>query len=408
MRSSLAVVCLSMTLTFSAFAQDVKKTPIENSAGDRSWMAGQAGAREWSREEMMKALPADMPEVTDGDAARWEREPSSEAYDTSSGPGFIPGGTPAIGAKGPWRAGADEEEAVAPVPDPVLAIRRNDSRFEAATNARPTDVRSLGYTYPAPYSRYETFPNYTGYPHKTVGKVFFSNPLNGKSYVCSASSIGGDAVITAAHCVRDGKTGTWWTNWTFVPAYRSGVAPYGQWTANHLWSRTPYVNGAAGDSRYDVGGAVLNRRSLTRISDSVGFLGFMWNASSTDTGAHWALIGYPAASPFHGQYQYICQSSFAYNGSTGAPATIGAGCDMTGGCSGGPWLRMYAKVAGNWNYVNGVNSYRRCFDSACTSLYTHELFTPYFDANIKVLRDCLVNSIPGNPVDPAQNCAPGT
>jgi hypothetical protein len=81
---------------------------------------------------------------------------------------------------------------------------------------------------------------------------------------------------------------------------------------------------------------------------------------------------------------------------------------MGGGSSGGPWIRSYSKSVGSANYVNGVNSYRRCGDAACTTKFEHELFSPYFDAGTRRLRDCIVNSVPGNPADPAKNCEPGS
>jgi V8-like Glu-specific endopeptidase len=379
------------------FAVDSKG--VATSANDRAWVATQSVTRPWTREEMLAATPADMPELSRLELDRWTFEGlSGDVYDTSGGPGIDPGGSSSRDANPRF-----------PRLDPVITGEVDEpGTFESgvATDSPYGPPANHGYAYPPPFTRYETFPNYTGYPHRAVGKVFFTKPGVG-NFVCSASSIGGDGVITAAHCVRDGRTGAWWTNWVFVPAYYNGAAPYGQWTANHLWARGPWVNGYSGDNRFDVGGAVLNRRSGVRISTSVGWLGFMWNQSQSSTSAHFALIGYPAKAPFTGGLQYICQASFAYYGA-GAPSAVGVGCDMSNGCSGGPWLRMYSKIAGSANYVNGVISYRRCIDAACVNVYTYELYSPYFDANIKSLKDCIVNSIPGNPANPDVGCTPGS
>jgi len=356
---------------------------IETSFDDQQWKGMQAATRPWTREEMMSAVPADLPGVNEQTLQRWAAEElSGSVYNTAGGPGVIPGGGP---------AGQVNKMAAAEV--------------EVAGGTGPIDP--LGYSYPAPFTRYEAFPSFTIYPYKTVGKVFFTEPGIG-NFVCSASSIGGDGVITAAHCVHDSATGTFWSNWVFVPAYRDGVAPYGQWTANHLWFLSAYQDGGNGDSRFDIGGAVLNRKGTTKISASVGFLGFQWNQTTTATSAHWAILGYPQAAPFNGNRLQICQASFAYTAGGSAPSPIGAGCDQTGGTSGGPWIRSFSGNAGATNYANGVNSYRRCFDQACTSVYTFELFSPYFDNSAKALRDCIVNSVPGNPANPALNCAPGT
>ena len=64
------------------------------------------------------------------------------------------------------------------------------------------DIELLGYSYPAPFTRWENFADYNLWPYRAVGKLFFKQ--GGKSFVCSASSIGGCAIITAGHCVHQG------------------------------------------------------------------------------------------------------------------------------------------------------------------------------------------------------------
>ena len=370
---------LAGSVALSAAAATGRPGPL-SSLDDKSWRAQQAPARAWTREEMMSAVPDDIPGVTEADIASWAAD---AAADKSSGPGMIPSGLP----EGERRSAAAESLEV---PAPVFVGK--------ADGERP-----LGYGYPAPFTRYEPFPAYTNYPHKTVGKVFFTKPGIG-NFVCSASSIGGDGVFTAAHCVHDSVTNTFWTNWVFVPAYKDGAAPYGQWTANHLWVQGGWVNGGGGDFRYDLGGAVLNRKSGKKISQAVGFLGFIWNINAN---AHWTLIGYPQAPPFNGKLQQICQTSYAYSAGATAPDPVGVGCDLTGGSSGGPWIRSYSKTAGASNYLNGVNSFGRCTDATCAHVLV-EMFSPYFTDVAKALRDCIVNSVPGNPANPALGCAPGT
>jgi hypothetical protein len=127
----------------------------------------------------------------------------------------------------------------------------------------------------------------------------------------------------------------------------------------------------------DIGGAVLHRQGGRTISEAVGFFGFAWNWSRVQ---HWHSMGYPAAPPFDGRRMQINASSYAYDGSVGAtPHPVGAGNDLTGGCSGGPWVWQF----GTGNYVNGVNSYRR-------SSHPQELYSPYFGDAAKALYDTLV------------------
>lgn len=374
-------VILAGLAAATADAQGARPLP-QSSLSDRNW---QPAVRPWTREEMMSAIPGDMPSVPEAELAAWAAESARGAvYDLSGGPGAIAAGLP----EGERRSAADESPDV---PGPVFA-------------GAPAGEQPLGYGYPAPFTRYETFPSYTNFPHQTVGKVFFTKPGSG-NYVCSAASVGGDGVFTAAHCVHDGRTDTWWTNWVFVPAYKNGAAPYGQWTADHLWVQGGWINGANGDFRYDLGGAVLSRKSGKKISQRVGFLGFMWNANAN---AHWTSIGYPQGPPFNGRLQQICQASYAYSAGGSVPDPIALGCDFTGGSSGGPWIRSYAKGANNNNYLNGVNSFQRCGNASCTTIFGKEMFSPYFDSTAKSLRDCIVNSVPGNPADPARGCAKGT
>ncbi|GAA3877443.1 hypothetical protein [Celeribacter arenosi] len=234
---------------------------------------------------------------------------------------------------------------------------------------------SGGYNYPPPFTRYEVFSPYTQFPYRTIGKLFFKR--GGRNYVCSASSIGNNAIYSAGHCLHagDNKSSGWSTNVVFVPAYKDGVAPYGQWQAKQLFVRTQwYKNGISKGLAQDMGAAVLHKRNGKKISQTVGWLGFAWNWSRHQS---WAQHGYPAASPFNGRRLIANYSSYAYTGSVGAsPAPTGVGSDLTGGSSGGPWILKF----GTSNYLNGVNSYRR-------SSKPQEMYSPYFNNNAKSLFD---------------------
>jgi hypothetical protein len=101
------------------------------------------------------------------------------------------------------------------------------------------------------------YPNYpVGHPvARTLGKVFFTS--FGLNYVCSATIVnseGRSEVWTAGHCVSDG--GAWNTNWTFVPNYVNGSAPYGYWYAKQLWTTGAWFNNN-NDFANDVGAAVM-------------------------------------------------------------------------------------------------------------------------------------------------------
>ena len=233
----------------------------------------------------------------------------------------------------------------------------------------------LGYSYAPPFTRQDlgtiTTP-YSMWPFITIGKLFFTQ--NNGSWVCSASSIASGttshAIITAGHCINDGK-GHWSSNMVFVPAYNNGAAPYGQWLVIFATERafTAWVSGA--NLARDVAGAkVSNNSDGITLAQTVGWLGFAWNQSRVNA---WWQIGYPQAAPFTGAWMIACQASYAYDSPFGtSPKPMGVGCDQTGGTSGGPWVLGM----GGGNYVNGVQSHRR-------TGFNKELYSPYIDGTVK-------------------------
>lgn len=252
---------------------------------------------------------------------------------------------------------------------------------EGTASAVPT-ATSGGYNYPGPYTRPEV-PSvlYPVFPWITVGKVFFKQ--NGNSYVASAASIGNYAIWTAGHVVHagDNKASGWSTNMIFVPAYRDNNRPYGAWTVSHLWARTTwYQNGNPNGLTEDLGGAILHKLNNKSISQVVGRLGFAWNRGRFQ---HWNALGYPAAAPFNGQRMHQCQASYAYDGTVSGVKPVATGSDMTGGCSGGPWVLKLQSL----NALNGINSYR-------LSSRPEEMNSPYFDDRAKALYDALIAATP--------------
>jgi V8-like Glu-specific endopeptidase len=197
---------------------------------------------------------------------------------------------------------------------------------------------------PLPWTSAEVTTAYTQAPTSTHGKVFFS--LGGNDYVCSGTALlsaNKSTVWTAGHCVNEGP-GAFATNWQFVPAYKDGTAPLGVYVARNLYTPTQWRN--TGNFGYDLGAAVVSPASGTALTDRVGGRGIAFNTSRTQT---YASYGYPAAAPFSGERLWRCDSALQTSDTTARPATLGIGCDMTGGSSGGGWI-----VGSN---VVSVNSY---------------------------------------------------
>ena len=306
--------------------------------------------RLWTREEMLSAKSKDTIEVDDATFKSMAQDALKEV----------------MGTPGQDAAGAPDAKAL------------KETLSDTITEAAPTINGIFGYSYPGPFSRYEVSASYTSYPYVTVGKVFFRE--NGGNWVCSAASVGNYAVWTAGHCVHGGKGGGWVSNFVFVPAYKDGNAPLGQWTAHHFWAKTDWIQNS--NLRRDMGGAVLNTRNGLKISQAVGWLGFSWNYPYEQ---YWTVLGYPAEAPFNGQRMQRCNAPFAYqlNPAGSGPSTQAIGCDLTGGVSGGPWIRDFL----TGNHINGNASYRR-------TGYTKELASPHYTDEAKSLKDALVNDHP--------------
>ncbi len=278
----------------------------------------------WTPQRMREAIPADQQPGLAGAAARFRASQS-----------------------GPTRAAGEAAQTGRPgLIDPARPAA-------AAAGARPASWA----------------PGYAGWQpvDRTYGKVFFTNATNHLNYVCSATVVnsqGRDTVWTAGHCVHGGSGGTWHQNWVFVPAYDNG-APYGTWPATQLWTRTAWANSS--DFTQDMGAAIVQVRYGWHIVDLVGGQGIAWNYNKYYQAND---FGYPQAPPFTGSTLIECSGSTSPEWVFGpfSASTIGLPCDMTGGSSGGAWLRWFN---GDWGYINGHNDYKYSSDP-------NTMYSPYY------------------------------
>ncbi|MEW1819949.1 hypothetical protein AB0323_04025 [Arthrobacter sp. NPDC080031] len=204
-------------------------------------------------------------------------------------------------------------------------------------------------------------------PVSHIGKVFFT--LGGVNYVCSGNSVTSanqSTVSTAGHCLNEGP-GAFASNFTFVPAYLDGAAPYGKWTAKALYTTSQWSSN--GNIQYDTGFAVMNTLNGQKLSDVVGASGVQFNAAR---GLAYKSFGYPAASPFTGESLKSCSGTATNDPYNPQYNTQGIPCNMTGGSSGGPWF-IGTNSSG---YQNSVNSYG--YGSNSTTMYG-----PYWGAAIQ-------------------------
>lgn len=192
---------------------------------------------------------------------------------------------------------------------------------------------------------------------RTTGKVFLT--LDGRDLTCSATVVPAenrDTVITAGHCLKDG-TGSWVDNWTFVPGYDDGEAPYGRYVARE--TLVPEQWSAEADDSFDFGVAVLHTSdSDEHVQDRTGAQRIAFGDHS---GQQTYAFGYPSTDGFDGRGLRYC-SGRPEADQRGTTAS-GMPCDMTEGSSGGPWLTDFDTSSGKGT-VTSVISFKYADDSA--------------------------------------------
>ena len=234
------------------------------------------------------------------------------------------------------------------------------------------------YSYPPPHTRY--FPRFglTFYPHSTLGKLFFSDGFS--NYVCSGAAVtcgNLNLVMTAGHCCAAGDGFTWYDNFLFVPACfgancnlgGAAAAPFGVWDWEQAWVPTDwFFNENLGRDICFL--EMAPNGSNQELHQVTGALGFAWNQPQP---VHFTMTGWPAQSPFSGGNLVFEIGSTADLDGSVTPNTVGVGNFMTGGSSGGGWIKDY-KQGGTSLFWNGLNSYKYVSPAR-----PDEMYGPYVD-----------------------------
>ena len=171
---------------------------------------------------------------------------------------------------------------------------------------------------------------------RTNGKVFFTE--GGTNYVCSGTAIdsASDIVIwTAGHCVNDGD-GEFATNWEFVAGWRTSSQV--EFPASELFTTSSWA--APGrEFGEDFGAARLDTTDAELIGAVGGKLRPYEFSGAVDLNTRIVAYGYPAAGKFKGNTLWKCDSVYDLPDTNSDPDAMGIPCDMTGGSSGGAWVR---------------------------------------------------------------------
>jgi V8-like Glu-specific endopeptidase len=215
------------------------------------------------------------------------------------------------------------------------------------------------------------------YPKRTHGKVYFTIQGSG-NFVCSGTVVNAPSdrlVLTAGHCTYEcvpvllDCDPTRATNFNFVPAYKNGKKPFGEWPAKAGGVRaTPqYENNE--NLAYDVGAAVIAPRKGRKIENVLR--GGRRIDFNPDWSQRYRLFGYPIQGEYSGsQSPFMCRVHASGRDNNFNPPPTRVPCDMTGGASGGGWITNAGRLASVTSYSYGVgNLHGPYFGSAIKNFY---------------------------------------
>jgi hypothetical protein len=200
-------------------------------------------------------------------------------------------------------------------------------------------------------------------PFEDAGRLFTS------AGACSAAFVGSSNVLlTAAHCVRNGKSGDWFWSFRFYRAYANGGGQGVSTTCICTWSDWP--NQTGGDHAFDYAFIQTNQPSET------GWLGIQSGIPYPE----WTSVGYPADYG-NGLYMY---KVLGWKGTIQRNIVQMRGNPMGVGISGGPWIGHLTTSGTGGNYAIGVNSFRPIDEP-------NNVYGPYFDSSVTELYQYVAN-----------------
>ncbi|OLM28286.1 Secreted protein [Pseudonocardia sp. Ae717_Ps2] len=205
----------------------------------------------------------------------------------------------------------------------------------------------------------------------TVGWLVSSGQACTATVISSTSR---SLAVTAAHCVYRGSD--WQLNGArFLPGYRNGTAPYGQWTVQTAWVPTAWQRG--GGAAGDRGGQPVSDVAFLQLApdqdgrraqDVLGSQGIRFDERAGD---EVTVLGYPGARGFDGERLVSCAGETTTIPMDDGDA-VGVDCRSGEGASGGPWIAGQDADRAVVAVISSGESdrvYGHLFDAATERLY---------------------------------------
>jgi len=225
----------------------------------------------------------------------------------------------------------------------------------------------------------------TRYPLRALGQLIMISSDNSEG-TCSATLISPKHLLTAAHCVYDQDSQSFFKNIYFIPGRDGDIIPYGMYGATHAYIPKDYPSSTFRKNNADV--AVL--KLSTSLGDKLGYLGYkefqeipktimdkmidhaikLKDRSSNNKDYESKITKY--LSTVHEDHPTIGMKNFGYSGdknnevwqdncillkensiSTEKYLQLESMCDMQGGASGSGLIDSEYNVIGVTSFHNG-------------------------------------------------------
>lgn len=193
-------------------------------------------------------------------------------------------------------------------------------------------------------------------PFRAIGRLLTRFPNSSDTYVGSATVVGGNVLLTAAHNVHEAARGGFAHTIEFQPGYDDGAggSEAGIWMATRAIAHAAWT--AHRNFQYDFALLVVHDASGRRIADTCGRLEV---AAYPSLKRDRTLLGYPVGHPYLGNemMREDC-SRGGVDDAYKSDQPMRVYCSLGKGMSGGPWLYVPAAQSQPAQVV-GLTSYSR-------------------------------------------------